>query len=99
MVGFREERFAMPLRKSPAFDQLDCLIRQLEEPDGVGEVAAASSEPRREPARGQVQVLEQQRDGPGLLTGGRALFERGEYVSGSLLGEPGLGLARRRGGR
>jgi len=66
----------MALRESAAVDQFERLIGQLEEPDGVNEVAAASAEPACEVGPGDVEVVEERRDCVGLLTGGRALFER-----------------------
>jgi hypothetical protein len=40
-------------------DQVDRLVWQVQQPDRVSQVGAASTQPRREPTRGQVQVVEQ----------------------------------------
>ena len=62
VVGLTEERLAVALRELSAVDQLDCLVGQLEEPDGVGKVAAASPEPACEVGAGDVEVVEERGD-------------------------------------
>ena len=70
VVGFGEQRLAVTLREPTAVDQLDRLVGQLEQPDGVGEVAAASPEPACEVGPGDVEVVEQRGDRAGLLDDG-----------------------------
>jgi hypothetical protein len=67
VVRFGEERLAVALRESPVVDQLDCLVGQFEESDGVGEVAAAPAEPACEVGAGDVEVVEERGDRAGLL--------------------------------
>ena len=70
----------MALREPAAVDQLDRLVRQLEQPDGVGQVAAASPEPACEVGAGDVEVVEERGDRAGLL-------DDGEVGAGDVLDE------------
>ena len=78
VVGFGEQRLAVALCQPPAVDQLDRLVGQLEKPDGVGEVAAASAEPACEIGAGDVEVVEERGDRAGL-------FDDGEVGAGDVL--------------
>jgi hypothetical protein len=78
VVRFGEERFAMSFRQSSALDQLDRLIGQFEQPDGVGEVAAASSEPSCEVGAGDLEVVEEPGDAA-------CFFDDGEVGAGDVL--------------
>ena len=58
VVGFSKERLAVTLCEPTGVDQLDRLIGQLKESDGVGQVAAASPESACEVSTGDVEVVE-----------------------------------------
>ena len=78
MVGFGQQRLAMPLTRRAAINQLDCLVGQVEQTDGVGEVRVASAESFREFSRPDVEVVEQDGDGSGF-------FDRGEVLADDIL--------------
>ena len=59
-----------PLVSRPQVDQLDRRVGQLEEPDGVGNVAAASPEAACQVGAGDVEVVEERGDCAGFLDDG-----------------------------
>jgi hypothetical protein len=98
VVGFGEERFAVALRELPVVHQFDCLVGQFEQPERVGEVAAASSEPAGEVGAGDAQVVEEGCDGAGFFDDGEVgagdVLDQGELerdgVVGTVVNEAGI---------
>ena len=75
MVGLGQQYLSVALGQRPIVDKVDCLVGEIQQPDRVREVAAAAAEPARKIRRCDVQFVEQRGNRPGLLTGGRALFQ------------------------
>ncbi len=78
VVGLREERLAVAFRQRAGIDQFDRFVGEVEQPDGVREVAATATKPPRERRRGDVELVEQQR-------GRASLFDHVEVLAGDVL--------------
>jgi hypothetical protein len=55
VIGLGQQRLPVALRPCSGVDQFDRFVGEVEEPDGVGEVAAAATEPPRETCRCDVE--------------------------------------------
>ena len=89
VIRFGEQRLAVTLRQPTVVDQLDGRVGQLEQPDRVGEVAAASAKPAGEVGPGHIQVIEKRRDRAGLFddceVGAGDVLDQGELERNSVV--------------
>jgi hypothetical protein len=81
VVGLAQQRLSVALGERTVAEQVDRVVGELEQPNGVREVAAAASQPPGQQCRGEVQVVQERCDRAGFLTGGArysngALFAR-----------------------
>src|ERR1035437_9902292 len=67
LVGLGKQDLSVALGERAVVDQLNRIIGEVEQTDGVREVAPAAAEPACEARRGDVQFVEQRGDRAGLL--------------------------------
>ena len=67
MIRLGQQRLPVALRQCAGVDQLDRFVGEVEQADGVREVAAAAAEPPREDRRGDAELVEERRDRASFL--------------------------------
>jgi hypothetical protein len=71
VIGLGQQRLSVALGERTVAEQVDRVVGELEQPNGVREVAAAASEPSGQQGGGDVQVVQERCDRAGLLDHGQ----------------------------
>ena len=59
VIGFSEQCLSVAFGEAAVVDQFDCFVGELEQANGVREVASAAAKPPRQSGRGEVQFVDQ----------------------------------------